>query len=222
MSLIILAGFSNQDTTESNAGPAVEVVSFKWSRVRRSMPADDVNPPAARTTQSRAIEGQRKDPVPDGHRPLQDPDMDTIQTRSAQLDQISQGARTRKTVDGFVYTVKVLNANPKAVTGLIWEYEFKESLNPTNVVRRQFICRANLKPEKQKEFQVFSTLGPSSVISVESLSNKGKNLFEENVLIDFVEYSDGSFWQQKDWNSEMASQARDLLRKKSSAQCQAR
>ena len=43
-------------------------------------------------------------------------------------------------------------------------------------------------------------MGPSDVISVGSLSNKTENLFEENIVINRIEYSDGTIWQRKGWN----------------------
>ncbi|HVF48625.1 MAG TPA: hypothetical protein VNA19_00980, partial [Pyrinomonadaceae bacterium] len=89
---------------------------------------------------------------------------------------------------------------------LFWEYQFKESSNPANVVRRQFLCGVNIKPGKEKELRAFSLSGPSSTISIESLTKESKNLFEEKVVINRVEYADGSIWQRKGWNfTEMKS-----------------
>jgi hypothetical protein len=66
---------------------------------------------------------------------------------------------------------------------------------------RQFLCAVNIKPDKDKELQAFSVSGPSEVISAGSLSNKsGGNPFAEKVIINRVEYADGTIWQRKDWN----------------------
>lgn len=219
--VLMLGGYSNQDSTASNAEPPVEVLSFKWSKIRHAGPKVEPNPPGTPSTQSRIYESHRKEPIPAGHRP-QDPNLDAIETRSAQLDRIGQESPRTKPVDGFDYRVKIRNANSRVITGLLWEYQFKESLNPTSVTRRQFFCRAKIKPNKHMDFRVFSTFGPSNVISVASLSNKDGSLFEETVIINFVEYSDGSFWQRKDWNSEEASRAYDAIKTRFSDQCLAR
>jgi hypothetical protein len=105
-----------------------------------------------------------------------------------------------KPVDGFAYRAKVQNTSTKAVEIVFWEYQFKETANPTSVVRRQFLCGVNIKPDKEKELQAFSLSGPSDVISVSSLANKSGNVFEEKVVINRIEYADGSIWQRKDWN----------------------
>jgi hypothetical protein len=67
-------------------------------------------------------------------------------------------------------------------------------------VRRQFLCGVNIRPGKEKELQVFSVAGPSEVISAASLADRSGNLFEEKVVINRVEYADGSIWQRRDWN----------------------
>jgi hypothetical protein len=38
------------------------------------------------------------------------------------------------------------------------------------------------------------------VVNVNTLANKSQNPLKEKVLINRVEYSDGSIWQRKDWS----------------------
>ena len=66
---------------------------------------------------------------------------------------------------------------------------------PANVTRRRFLCNVKIKPEQAKDLQIFSLGGPSDVISVKSLAKGSGNQFQEAVVIDRVEYADGSFWQ---------------------------
>ena len=42
--------------------------------------------------------------------------------------------------------------------------------------------------------------GPGNRISAGSLDSRSESPFEETVLINRVEYADGSIWQRKDWN----------------------
>jgi hypothetical protein len=62
------------------------------------------------------------------------------------------------------------------------------------------LCAANIKAGKEKEIQAFSVSGPSEVVSVDTLAKNSTNPFEEKVVINRVEYADGSIWQRKDWN----------------------
>jgi hypothetical protein len=82
---------------------------------------------------------------------------------------------------------------------LFWEYQFIDRVDPAMVTRRQFLCAANLKPGKEKELVAFSLGGPS-VVNVNTLAKNSDKPFDEKVVINRVEYSDGSIWQRKDWN----------------------
>ena len=130
------------------------------------------------------------------------PNADTVDGRSAAIEKIVEESRAAKkiTVEGYAYEVKVRNASAKVIEVLFWEYQFVESSNPSNVARRQFLCGLKIKPGKEKEVESFSVSGPGGTFSAESLSNKSGNLYEEKVLINRVEYADGSIWQRKGWS----------------------
>ena len=76
------------------------------------------------------------------------------------------------------------------------------SLPPAS--RRRFICGVKIKPDQEKLVQVFSTLGPGTVINLRNLTKGSGKQFDESVVIDRIEYEDGSLWQRKDWNFEEA------------------
>ena len=186
-----------------DAGSPVTVVGSRWFKHRQAVeqlvppnkaPAAEMIP-ANRNFQRNA---RINDPV--GAR---DPNADSIDGRSAAIEKNVQEARTPKAkpVDGFAYRVKLRNAGEKRVVEVVfWEYQFAEAANPANVVRRQFLCGVEIKPDKEKELQAFSTNGPDAVISVGTLADKPANPFQEKVLINRVEFSDGTIWQRKDWN----------------------
>ena len=191
-----------QNTQGSDDGSAVVVNSFKWFKNRQTIERSEptsVAPAAAMTQNDRNFERNRRINDPAGAR---DPNADTIDARSAAIEKNVQESRSpgRKTIHGFAYQAKIKNKSTKAIEIVFWEYQFKEAANPTSVVRRQFLCGVNIKPDKEKELQAFSLSGPSDVISVNSLANKSGNIFEEKVVINRVEYADGSIWQRKDWN----------------------
>ena len=201
--LMFVATGLSQDGAGAD-GSSVVVLSFKWSKSRQIMEKLDspsTGPAAAMIPANRNFERNARANSPAG---VRDPNIDTLDGRSAALEKNVQESRMpqAKPVDGFAYRVKVQNASKKIVEVVFWEYQFKESSNPKTVARRQFLCGVNIKPTKEKELQSFSLSGPSDVISVGSLANKSGNLFEEKVVINRVEYSDGSIWQRKDWNFE--------------------
>ena len=132
---------------------------------------------------------------------VRDPNADTIDGRSAELDRITAQAReTKPQTEGFTYQAKVQNNSAKPVAVVFWEYQFREKGNPAILSRRQFVCVAKLKPAKTRDLEIFTLAAPSSVVSVKALSKKSEPTFDETVIINRVEFEDGSTWQRKDWN----------------------
>ena len=202
--LLLIFGDSTQ-TPAPLAGPSpVVVVSFKWFKDRQSINnavAAPVTPQPAMITADRNFEKQKRINAPAGDR---DPHADTLDARGAELDRIVQESREPPPVDGFVYVVKFKSASEKPIARIFWEYQFKETANPANVTRRRFLCNVKIKPEQVRELEIFCLGGPSDVISVKSLAKGSGNQFQEAVVIDRVEYADGSFWQLKDWTFDVS------------------
>ena len=195
--LMLLAPGQNPAPAESSP---VTVLSSKWFKSRQTIEKPDTTgttPAAAMIPANKNWERQQRAEAPAGTR---DPNGDTLDGRSAAMEKSVQEARAPKPVDGFAYQAKIKNASTKAMEVLFWEYQFIDSSNPTTVSRRQFLCGVNIKSQKDKDVQAFSLSGPSDVISVGSLANKSGNVFQERVVINRVEYADGSIWQRKDWN----------------------
>ena len=183
---------------------SVAVLGFKWAKSRQTVAASqdtaaNVSPAPLITP---GVRNPHRNVRPDDPLGTKDPNAGTTDARAAAIEKNVQDARRAppKQLDGFAYKVKVQNAGTKVAEVVFFEYQFTESAAPANTTRRQFICGVRLKPGKEKELLAFSLSGPSDVISVGSLSNKDANLFQEKVLINRVEYADGSIWQRRDWN----------------------
>jgi len=195
-----MPGSRAQDPVTSEETIPVVVTSFKCARDRK--PIENAvsvsSPPApAMIAANKNFEKQRRVNDPAG---VRDPNADTLDGRSAELDRIVQQSREPQPVDGFTYSVKVQNGSSKSIQTIFWEYQFKESAQPTNVTHRQFLCSARINPEKGKDLQVFSLSGPSNVVNVKSLGKGPASQFLEGVLINRVEFTDGTFWQRQGWD----------------------
>jgi hypothetical protein len=192
----------SQNTVVTGDSSSVIVLDSRWYKSREAVEKQEpvsTGPAAAMTQANKNFERNRRINDPAG---VRDPNADTVDARSAALEKSVQESRTPapKPVDGFAYRAKVKNGSAKIIEIVFWEYQFKEKANPTTLVRRQFLCGVNIKPDKEKELQAFSVSGPSDVINVKSLGNKSGDMFDERVVINRVEYSDGTIWQRKDWN----------------------
>jgi hypothetical protein len=179
----------------------VTILESSWQRSRHAQKkpdGSDVGPARGMTSDNKyyqrtARENQTKGAI--------DPNEYTIDGRSAALEKNVQEARTPKIDDitGYLYLANVRNDGGKKIEVIFWEYRFTELANPANVVRRQFLCSANIKPGEKKELVVFSQLGPSDVISAESLAKATDRLFDEKVFVNRIEYSDGTTVQRGAW-----------------------
>ena len=193
---------ATQNSVTPADGSQVAVLGFKWTKGRLTIEqakSASVGPAEAMIPANRNFERNRRINDPAG---VRDPNLDTLDGRRAAMDRNVEESRrpAAKSLDGYTYKVKVQNASSKVIDILFWEYQFKETANPSSISRRQFLCGVVMKPGKDREIQAFSLSGPTDVISVDSLGDKSKNPFQENVVINRVEYSDGSIWQRKDWN----------------------
>jgi hypothetical protein len=204
--LLFVFAFPGQNPAATQESSPVAVLAFKWSKTHQPAKTPDPTATAPATPAPEMLpinknfqrEARMNDP-----RGARDPNEDTIDARSAAMEKIVQESRTPKgkANDNFEYLVKLQNSSKKAIEILFWEYQFIDKANPAIVTRRQFLCGVNIKSNKEKELQAFSLSGPSDIVSAESLANPSDNLFQEKVLINRVEYADGSTWTRKDWNA---------------------
>ena len=185
-----------QVTTESSS---VVVREFKWARGRQTIKAPAVASNAPAMQPEKNFERNVRTNTTGE---MRDPNADTIEGRSAALEKSVRDAHAprNKSVDGYTYRVKVRNAGTKVAEIVFWEYRFTARSDPANAVTRQFLCGVNIKPDKDKELTAFSTSGPGNQISAGTPDGKSGNAFEERVLINRVEYADGTIWQRTGWN----------------------
>ena len=178
----------------------VVVVSASWARERQSSDRavqSAIGPAPAITKESKNFERQKRVNDPVG---MRDPNADTLDSRGSELDRIVQQSRQAEPVDGYLYQVKIQNLSPKVIQNVFWEYRFIEVANTTNVTQRRFMCGGEIKPERQKDLQIFSLVGPSEVVNVKSLAKDAGKGFRAAVIINRVEYSDGTFWERNGWS----------------------
>lgn len=200
--LLVSQSQSAQKSATENSSSVV-VINSKWSKSRQRVENVEIQPniPAQSMMNRNNRNSARNQRVNDSPG-TPDPNEKTIEARSAALEKTVQESRSSKdkTVDGFTYQTKIRNAGTKIIEILFWEYKFKERANPASASSRQFLCGVNIKPNKEQELSAFSTFSPSDLISVNSLDNKNEDLYEEEILINRIEYADGTIWQRKDWN----------------------
>ena len=200
--ILVLTSTAYAQTPQENVedkSPVV-VLNAKWFRDRQTLdklvqPA--VTPMAALTSADKNYERQKRDNALAGDR---DPRQDAVDSRASELERIVQESREPTPVQGYTYQVKFHNAGEKIIRSVLWEYQFTEIANSKNVTRRRFVCGGEIKPDRHRELEVFTLAGPSDVVSVKSLSKESGSQFRADVIVNRVEYSDGTFWQRSGWD----------------------
>lgn len=184
-----------QTTLGPQSESPVTVLSFKYYKDRQEVAYDPSGsaPAAAMIPQNRNFEKNRRANTSPGER---DPNLDTLDGRSAAMERAVRESRAPKPIEGFSFRSKVRNASPKAIEVIFWEYQFNDPAG-TVLSKKQFLCAVAIKGEKDKELQAFSISGPE-VVNVETLANKSGS-GDGQVVINRVEYTDGSIWQRQDW-----------------------
>jgi hypothetical protein len=200
--LLLTLSLPAQDTQINADNSPMSVVTFKWSRSKRAVEKQDtsVTPPQqAMIPQNKNFARNARVNDPAG---VRDPNADTLDGRRDALEKSVQESRApqAKSLDGFLYKVKLQNSSSKVIEIVFWEYQFIDSKDANLVTRRQFLCGVSVGPAKNKELEGFSLAGPSDVISVEALGNKPEQALQEKVIVNRVEFDDGSIWQRKGWN----------------------
>ncbi len=208
LSLLLTAISLGPNPVSSQEDSLVVVLDFKYFKSRQiveKLNSQTTVPAVEMIPENKVYQRTARSQAPLG---VKDPNTETVDGRSAALEKNVQESRSQKStpVDGYMYQVKIRNGHKQSLEIVFWEYQFKERANPANLVRRQFLCSVKIKPGKEGELHAFSVLGPGDLISAESLTDKSRNIFEEKVLINRLEYTDGSILQRKGWNfAEMKS-----------------
>lgn len=176
----------------------VAVLSFKWSKSRQSVKTSGGENPVPARAMTQADKARERNARVNDPAGMRDPNADTLDARGAALEKsVRSASEGAKTVNGFAYQAKIQNASKKVVEFIFWEYQFIDPANPVEVTRRQFLCAVNLKPDKEKELQAFSVSGPPNTVDARAPGSS----FQEKVIINRVEFTDGKSWMRKDWNA---------------------
>ena len=196
---LFLSVVPQQSNSESSP---VAVLSSRWAKARKVVENPEsvgVPPASAMIPANKNFARNVRMNEPMG---VRDPNADTIDGRSAQIEKSVQESRSPKdkTVDGYSYRAKLQNVGKQVIEILFWEYQFIERANPENITRHQFLCGVSIRPGKEKELEGFSATAPTNRVNVDTLSNKEDKPFAEKIVINRVEYADGTIWQRTDWS----------------------
>jgi hypothetical protein len=97
----------------------------------------------------------------------------------------------------YFYRLRVKNASSKVVKSFAWEYQPLGEPDPSN---RQFFCYVKAKPSEAKDMELYTPLAPSRVVDASKAGQKSPENTNARVVINKIEYLDGTFWKRPAWD----------------------
>lgn len=108
--------------------------------------------------------------------------------------EINAALSANKGVKLYFYHLEVKNLGTRKIKSFAWEYQSSGVSDPSD---RQFYCAVNAKPNDKKEFKLLAPFAPSRVVDARSAGQKTDK--KGLVVINKVEYTDGSIWVRPGW-----------------------
>lgn len=108
--------------------------------------------------------------------------------------ELNAALSANKGVKLYFYHLEIKNIGSRKVKSFAWEYQSSGVSDPSD---RQFYCAVNAKPNDKKEFHLLAPFAPSRVVDA---SSAGQETDKKGlVVINKVEYTDGSIWVRPGW-----------------------
>lgn len=139
------------------------------------------------------------------------------QERAADLRAGEQAAAqsTQKPFDIYVYRFQLKNDGSKLIKSFVLEYQSLPGVRDSP--SREFFCATKTKPNESKELEVTSAFAPSKLVDANDAGTKPHKPSADNVVVNRIEYGDGSIWQRKGWDATILS--RDSSQKYGNGKC---
>lgn len=186
---LLLADSSAQSSAGQLDGPDLTVTKKNW-RKEIYHPALTEDPFRANDEQAEFQRAQKDNAVRNAVRVKEGTTPQQTVRTARPMPTEPEGPTAR-----FVYRVTVKNTGTKTITGLAWDYLFFDSDKVEQIGQHSFAQRTKIRPGKTAELIKQSAMPPTSVIDA-TKATKGEVKLSEEVVIQRIEYEDGSVWQR--------------------------
>jgi hypothetical protein len=174
-----------QPPTVNREEADLAVVKFSWSKYRPNGNLIDPGPPLNEPV-SLKPQSSRNEPIELHNR------RDIQERRAAMVMAEQNGKRAPRQPDYYVMRMEVKNTGQNTIKNIVWE--FQPAVQTPDYELKQYICKVKTKPNESKSFELMSPFAPVKVVSADKKAQDGK------VVINRIEYADGSIWKRKGWS----------------------
>lgn len=177
------------------------VVKFSWTKYRQNSDlihgADDPGPSMNEPVSIKQPERKNEPAEVKNRRELQDR---RVEMMNAERNANNSGPRRQ---DYYMLRLEVKNVGQNTTKSIVWE--FQPTVQTGDVEARQYICKMKAKPNESKVFELMSPAAPVKVVSADKKAQEGK------VVINRIEYADGTVWKRKGWSVLIPAELTDQM-----------
>ena len=186
--LVILAVAGVKAQTAPEPAPDLAVVDVKWKKVEFN-PRLEADPLAVNERQ-RTLQKAQEQVVRDNIARQND----DLPLRQVPLTVASEQTKQPPTglIVSYVYSVTVKNTGAKSVQKVFWRYESYDAAMKQFIARRDYQTNRKIRPGETKRL-VAQSMSPPSY----SVNTKKTDQPANRVLIQRIEFTDGTFWVRK-------------------------
>ena len=188
--LILLFPLQQTPTVVDREDADLQVVKFTWTRFRQNSDlihgVQDPGPPMNEPISIKPPERKNE--------PAELKNRRDMQERRAEMNaaQANASQSSERTLDRYILRLEVKNVGTNTIKSMVWEY--RPAAQTADYDLRQYVCLMKAKPNESKKFELVSQSSPVKVVSAEKKGQEG------TVVINRIEYSDGSVWKRKGWS----------------------
>ena len=99
----------------------------------------------------------------------------------------------------YQYRVRLKNTSPKKIKSILWEYQLLDGSDSTILSQRFFFCAVTIKAHSEQVLQPGTLSPPNRVVSAD---NPDDPALKQKVVVNQIEYSDGSKWMRDGWTQD--------------------
>jgi hypothetical protein len=96
----------------------------------------------------------------------------------------------------YLYEAKIKNTGVKTIRTIVWEYSLFDPDTEVEVGRHRFTGNITVRSGKTVNLTGRSKKPPAGVVEVTKSGNGLQRKYHERVVIQRIEYDDGTFWQR--------------------------
>ena len=179
---------SAQTLSNQSSGPNVTVIQKKW-RLEVRNPALEKDPLKEITEHEKEV--RQRIETERLNEKLREQGMPTNE-RSPVL----RPDTTRRGLSAeYIYEVKVRNTGKKGIRILTWDYVFFEPGTEREIGRRRFVSKVRIGSGRTRNVVMYSAIPPTGTVDASKADTKSGDQYSEQVVIQSVEYADGTVWQ---------------------------